>query len=99
LLGVAGAGLNGGVPLRRFELHRDRDVSGVSGTGVVATGVCSPDPYRFDLPDGEVLDLPAGWCVIRWRGEYRSTVLWASVGDAMQVHGHHGSTRLVWVDG
>lgn len=89
---------------RRFELHRDQDVSGVSGTGVVADGV----QYDFewpiifpDTPGGSDRDmvLPRGWCVIRWRGEYRSTVLWDSVDDAMAVHGHHGSTRLVWVEG
>jgi hypothetical protein len=84
---------------RRFELHRDTDVSGVSGTGVVADGDWFPDPFEVRFPDGTCLELPAGWCVIRWRGECRSTVLWESVDDAMKVHGHHGSTRLVWLDG
>lgn len=84
--------------VRRFELHRDQDVSGVSGTGVVADGVQHPDPMVLEFPDGSRLELPAGWCRIRWRGDYQSTVLWESVDDAMAVHGHHGSTRLVWRD-
>lgn len=67
---------------RRFELHRDRDASGVSGTGVVADGV--------EWPDGSVS--------IRWRGERPSVVFWATVADAEAVHGHGGLTRFVWLD-
>ncbi|MBM0235942.1 hypothetical protein JNW88_00370 [Micromonospora sp. ATA32] len=67
---------------RRFELHRDHDVSGVSGTGVVADGV------RW--PDGSVS--------IRWRGERPSIVFWHSLADAEQVHGHGGATRFMWLD-
>ncbi|MFD3748361.1 hypothetical protein [Nocardia sp. NPDC058633] len=67
---------------RTFEFHRDADVSGVSGTGVVADGIV------FD--DGHV--------ALRWRGERRSTVTWSSVEDAIAVHGHDGKTRLVWTD-
>lgn len=67
---------------QRFELHRDVDVSGVSGTGIVADGVV--------FPDGEVC--------IRWRGERPSTVTWKSVSDAEEIHGHSGATRFVWLD-
>jgi hypothetical protein len=68
--------------VRRFELHRDQDVSGISGTGLVAQGV------QFD--DGTV--------VIRWRGDRPSTVAWASIEDAWHVHAHGGSTRFVFLD-
>lgn len=81
---------------RAFELHRDVDVSGVSGPGVVADGVAFDEPATFTWPDGTRTVLPAGWVRLVWRGEYQSTVLWPSVDDAMAVHGHHGSTRLVW---
>lgn len=67
---------------RTFEFHRDTDVSGVSGTGIVADGIV------FD--DGHV--------ALRWRGERRSTVTWSSIEDAIAVHGHDGKTRLVWTD-
>lgn len=82
---------------RRFEMHRDLDVSGVSGVGIIAVGVQFPDPADVVFPDGLVLALPAGWCRITWLTEKRSTVLWASVADAIAVHGHGGATRIVWV--
>ncbi|WP_063755337.1 hypothetical protein [Streptomyces sp. NRRL S-337] len=65
---------------RLFALHRDRDISGVSGTAIVADGVCWPD----------------GTVSIRWRGARPSTVSWNSVADAEHVHGHGGATRIVW---
>jgi hypothetical protein len=68
--------------MRRFQLVRDRDVSGVSGVGVVAEGV--------EFTDGA--------CVVRWHGEHRSTVVWGSVADALAIHGHGGATRVEWVD-
>lgn len=84
---------------RRFELHRDHDVSGVSGEGVVAEGVLFDDPLRVELPDGSVLDLKPGWVVVRWLGELSSTVFWRSIDDAVAIHGHGGATRFVWADG
>lgn len=71
----------GGLP-RRFVLQRDRDVSGVSGTGAVAFGVMFPDRT----------------VVIRWRGQHCSTVVWADIDSALAVHGHDGATRVDWID-
>ncbi len=65
---------------RTFTLDRDVDISGVSGTGVVAEGV--------QFSDGTV--------VLRWRGEHASTVVWSSVESALAIHGHDGATRVVW---
>ncbi|RBO78309.1 hypothetical protein [Nocardia puris] len=67
---------------RTFYLQRDTDVTGFSGTGIVADGVEFPD----------------GTAVLRWRGEHASTVVWPSVDTALAVHGHDGATRLVWTD-
>lgn len=68
---------------RRFKLHRDVDVSGVSGTGLVAEGVAFSD----------------GTAVIHWvAGEHRSTVVWPDVAGVEAIHGHGGATRIVWVD-
>ena len=64
-----------------FQLHRDTDVSGVSGTGVVADGAVFPD----------------GTTVVRWRGERQSTVVWPSIEDVRVIHGHGGATRVVWL--
>lgn len=72
-----------GVPAaRRFLLVRNTDITGVSGVGVVADGVVFPD----------------GTTVMRWRTRHASTVVWAGVDEAMQVHGHAGATRIEWVD-
>lgn len=68
--------------MRRFELHRDEDESGVSGTGVIAQGVCFTD----------------GTCALRWLTATRSTGLYDSVDDLISIHGHAGMTRLVWLD-
>ncbi|MEU7154105.1 hypothetical protein AB0B15_39750 [Streptomyces sp. NPDC045456] len=67
---------------RLFTLERDRDLSGISGTGTVADGVVWPD----------------GTVSIRWRGDRPSTVAWNSLADAEYVHGHGGATRFVWDD-
>jgi hypothetical protein len=69
--------------MRRFLLEREVDVSGVSGTGTVAEGVQFTD----------------GVCVIRWFGEYQSTVVWQQGIDAVEaIHGHNGATTIRWVD-
>lgn len=64
-----------------FALYRRTDETGVSGEGTVAYGV--------QFADGTV--------VIRWLGDYASTVVWDDLEKAMQVHGHRGSTRVVWL--
>lgn len=84
--GIASLGIEwdpGSLAVKRFQLRRLRDVTGVSGEGVVAQG----------------LEFPDGTAVVRWIvGPYNSTVLWASVSEAVQVHGHDGNTVLEWVD-
>ncbi|QIM19888.1 hypothetical protein G7075_00050 [Phycicoccus sp. HDW14] len=67
---------------RRFQLQRDHDVSGISGTGIVAEGVEFSD----------------GVAVVRWLGEHRSTVVWPSIDSVRHIHGHGGATRVVFVD-
>lgn len=67
--------------MRMFELHRDEDETGISGTGVVAQGVVFDD----------------GPTVLRWIvGEHRSTVVWPSIEAVEAIHGHGGRTRIVW---
>jgi hypothetical protein len=69
--------------MRCFVLLRTEDVSGVSGTGVVAEGV--------EFLDGKVA---LRWCV----GEWRSTVVWDSIDGVEAVHGHDGRTEVLWLD-
>lgn len=68
--------------LRRFVLQRDRDDTGVSGTGIVAEGVL--------LSDGRAL--------VRWLGQNSSIVMWNGLQELINVHGHGGHTRLRWID-
>jgi hypothetical protein len=69
--------------MRRFQLHRREDVSGVSGTGVVAEGV------RFQ--DGHV--------AMRWvTGRHHTTTVHASIASVKAIHGHGGRTLVKWLD-
>lgn len=68
---------------RRFALHRRLDVSGVSGTGVVAFGTTYPTG-RTTL----------AWCA----GEIASVTVYDSPEQVERIHGHSGKTTLVWID-
>lgn len=74
--------------IRRFRLHRIEDVSGVSGTGVVAEGVVFSD----------------GWTVLHWLDREPmnepTIVTWLNKGHegVVKVHGHSGSTKIEWLD-
>lgn len=68
--------------MKTFKVHRTKDVSGVSGTGIVAEGVV----------------FPSGKCVIEWYGPHASIDINNSVGDWIFVHGHNGSTVLEYCD-
>jgi len=70
--------------VRRFELHRFADVTGVSGTGVVAEGV--------EFEDGVVC--------LHWMGQWPSSVVHYDRGmeSVEHVHGHEGNTRIVFID-
>jgi hypothetical protein len=69
---------------RAFVLQRDEDVTGVSGTGVVAQGV--------EFADGTV--------ALRWLSAWPTSVVFHDRGlDAVRaVHGHDGRTRIVFAD-
>lgn len=84
--------------VKRFELHRDLDISGISGPGVVADGLMFPDAFTVTWPGGSSTELPPGWCQVMWRGRHASTVLWPSIDGLLAVNGHGGATRLVWLD-
>lgn len=68
---------------RTFELYRHRDITGKSGTGVVAWGTVWPD----------------GTVSLRWAGETQSFSNWDSLDVLVAVHGHEGATEVRWLDG
>jgi hypothetical protein len=67
--------------VKTFALVRDTDVTGISGTGIVAEGV--------EFSDGSV--------VLRWMTEWPTSVVFHDRGmEAVeQIHGHGGRTRIV----
>lgn len=68
---------------RRFHLLRERDVSGVSGVGIVAEGV--------EWSDGTV--------TLHWGGRFPTTTVWQDGIDALlTIHGHNGLTTVQWID-
>lgn len=68
--------------MRRFALYRDRDVSGVSGTGFVAVGVV----------------WPSGKVILEWQTHTPSLGVYESLAAMKRIHGHGGATRVVFVD-
>jgi hypothetical protein len=68
--------------MRRFQLSRSQDVTGVSGTGIVAEGV----------------EFSTGWVALTWLTAVNSLVFYPAIENVRAIHGHDGSTRIVWLD-
>lgn len=85
VLSPPGGGISAGpVASRRFRLVRHEDVSGVSGTGVVAHGVQMPDGFvalRWCVPG-----MPATWNLLE------------AVEHVELLNGHRGKTEVEWID-
>ncbi|MDD1474708.1 hypothetical protein MEO41_25990 [Dolichospermum sp. ST_sed4] len=69
--------------LKVFHLERVKDISGISGCGRVAEGCLFVDT-------GEV--------VIHWLGDHGSINIYHSLEDLVIIHGHSGSTEIVFED-
>jgi hypothetical protein len=68
--------------MRRFQLVRDHDVSGVSGTGQVAEGV----------------EFTNGKAVLCWLSDKSSVALYESLEDLVAIHGHGGYSHVELID-
>lgn len=68
--------------MRRFVLDRRNDISGVSGTGLVAHGVQFPHHVIIE------------WQV----GGIHSVAVYNTVDELMAIVGHGGQTRIKWLD-
>ena len=74
--------------MKTFEVIRQADQSGVSGTGKVAEGVI----------------FEGGFCVLRWCTKHgpNSFAFYGSFADFLQVHGHShpgNGTKILYSDG
>jgi len=60
------------------------DVSGVSGTGIIALGC----------------EFPNGLVALSWKSEYQSITFFQSISVLETIHSHNGKdqTKIVWVD-
>ena len=67
---------------RRFHLLRTEDVSGVSGTGVVAEGI----------------EYSSGWVSLQFISQYACVEIAPSMKVVEEVHSHGGKTTIVWDD-
>ena len=68
--------------MKRFELHRSEDVSGVSGLGRVAEGCL----------------FKSGWVALTWFGPHLSLYWYPNMVTVENLHGHQGRTVVKWVD-
>lgn len=69
--------------IKRFYFLRNEDESGVSGTGIVATGV----------------EFPSGQVTIEWSASpVKSITFYPNVEAAISIHSHGGKTVLKWID-
>jgi hypothetical protein len=71
---------------RRFVLNRTEDISGISGTGVIAEGVL----------------FSSGKAVLNWTVNTLAGIPSVTVFDSIEqvetIHGHGGATRIEWLD-
>lgn len=67
---------------RRFILRRFEDVSGLSGTGVVAEGV----------------EFVSGMVALSWYGSHQCVNVYHSIRTIIELHGHQNRTVVEWVD-
>jgi hypothetical protein len=68
--------------IKHFYMERIVDVSGTSGTGIVARGVI----------------LPSGACVLEWLTFHSSIAIYKNIEDVEKIHGHSGATKVILGD-
>jgi hypothetical protein len=71
-----------GTTHKRFILDRLEDTTGISGTGIIAEGV----------------EFTTGWVALTWLTAINSLVFYPSMENVEHIHGHNGSTMIVWLD-
>jgi hypothetical protein len=67
----------------KFYLRRIFDVTGTSGTGIIAEGVIFTD----------------GTVAMRWKTETASTCIYNSINDVVKIHGHNGASIVETEEG
>jgi hypothetical protein len=68
--------------MKQFFLVRSKDLTGVSGTGIVAEGVVFSD----------------GQAILKRLREPYSLGVYQSIKHLINVHGHEGNTKVQYID-
>jgi len=68
--------------MRRFQVKRDEDESGVSGVGIIAEGC--------EFEDGSV--------AMKWLSHKSTITFFSNIKHLKDLHGHGGKTKVMWVD-
>ena len=79
---MSNAGTANQTKMRRFVLDRQEDVSGTSGTGVVAEGVL----------------FSSGHVALTWLSPLWTVSAYPSMEVVRHIHGHEGRTKVRWLD-
>lgn len=66
---------------RLFHMIRTSDISGVSGTGIVAIGT----------------QYPNGKCTISWLNELSCIGVYDTLDQLIAIHGHEGRTTVLFL--
>ena len=67
---------------RKFHLVRTEDVSGVSGTGIIAEGV----------------EWTGGRVRLHWLGTHSTFEDLDNIKEVTDIHGHDGKTHVEWLE-
>ena len=68
--------------MRRFNLIRKEDQTGISGTGIVAEGT--------EYSNSSV---SLTWLTPHWSGTW-----FISIHELKHIHSHNGKTKISWID-
>lgn len=71
-----------GDTIKLYKLVRNKDVTGLSGTGDVAF----------------IAKLPSGRCVMEWTSNHPTITIFANLDELILIHGHNGSSVLECLD-
>lgn len=66
--------------MKTFWLKRNIDVSGTSGTGIVAEGIVFSN----------------GKCCLSWLTTMSSIAIYNNIMELEVIHGHSGATEVIW---
>lgn len=65
---------------KKFWFQRITDISGTSGTGIVAEGIVFSN----------------GWAAVHWLTALDSVAIYPSLEVCEQIHSHGGATKIIW---